>query len=118
MASHIRRLLLPCATLLLCGASATMADDVKPVVDCHGDPLPAGALARLGTMRLRHGGIVNAVVFSPDGKLLFSGGNDLVIRAWERDTGQERGQLKGQSSPVTSLQRLTSCSVRPSPAGP
>src|ERR1019366_7702670 len=88
---------------LLFGATASPAGDVKPAVDGYGDPVPAGAVARLGTVRLRHGGIVNAVVFSPDGKLVYSGGNDLVIRVWERDTGKQHSQLKGHTTPVTSL---------------
>jgi RNA polymerase sigma factor (sigma-70 family) len=62
----------------------------KPMrVDRQGDPLPPGALARLGTTRLRHGGAVRAVVFSPDGKTLASAGEDGVIRVWEAPTGKE-----------------------------
>jgi WD40 repeat protein len=52
--------------------------------DLQGDPLPPGAIARLGTVRLRSG--ADCVAFSPDGKVLFSGG-DMGLRAWDAATG-------------------------------
>jgi RNA polymerase sigma factor (sigma-70 family) len=43
----------------------------QPVVDALGDPLPAGAVARLGTRRLQGGG-PKWLVFSPDGTKVVS----------------------------------------------
>jgi RNA polymerase sigma factor (sigma-70 family) len=56
-------------------------------VDPFGDPLPAGAVMRYGSIRLRHGGNGDCVDFSPDGKLLISGGSmDGLLRVWDAGT--------------------------------
>jgi RNA polymerase sigma factor (sigma-70 family) len=74
-------------------------------VDSHGDPLPDGALARLGTVRLRHGAAIGAVAFSPDGQLLATGGHypDNTVRLWDGATGKPAAILRGHTSSVTSL---------------
>jgi RNA polymerase sigma factor (sigma-70 family) len=57
-------------------------------LDAQGDPLPAGALARLGTERFRHGGPVEALSLSADGKRLATGADDGTIRFWDVQTGK------------------------------
>ncbi len=64
------------------------ATDKHSGVDQYGDPLPAGAVARLGTIRLRHGGHVMSVAFTPDGKTVVSGGYDGWAFQWDTATGK------------------------------
>ncbi len=58
--------------------------------DLYGDPLPPGAVGRLGTVRLRHGGADTAVVHSPDGRLLASWSRHpmFALRLWDAHTGK------------------------------
>jgi RNA polymerase sigma factor (sigma-70 family) len=54
--------------------------------DAPADPLPEGAVLRLGTTRLRPGGSIRHLVISPDGtKVAASSGSDLSI--WDTRTG-------------------------------
>jgi RNA polymerase sigma factor (sigma-70 family) len=45
-------------------------DGGKVRTDSHGDPLPEGAIARLGTLRWRARGEVQTISFTPDGKTI------------------------------------------------
>jgi WD40 repeat protein len=67
----------------------------EPRTDRHGDPLPDGALLRLGTVRMRHAHLTQDVVFTPDGKTVISAGLPDVIRLWDAATGAPRGVLTG-----------------------
>ena len=73
-------------------AAPTPAGPAK--VDRHGDPLPAGAVARFGTVRLRHGIEPAALVFTPDGRQLLSVSvTDEGLRVWDPKTGKELARL-------------------------
>jgi WD40 repeat protein len=61
----------------------------RAAADTNGDPLPAGALARLGTTRFRHGGDVTFVAFTPDGQALLTAGRDNTIHLWDLATAKE-----------------------------
>jgi RNA polymerase sigma factor (sigma-70 family) len=57
-------------------------------VDRYGDPLPPGAIARLGTVRLRHSGPIGVVAFAPDGTVLLAGDENGDMRLWDTATGK------------------------------
>ena len=72
-------------------------------VDALGDPLPPGALARLGTVRLRHTDIVTGVGCAPDGSFVAAASQDGTVRLWNPSTGKERACLRGHTGAVQSL---------------
>jgi WD40 repeat protein len=69
---------------------------VPNLVDQYGDPLPEGALARLGTQRFRHvhsmGDLPTA--FSPHSKTVVTVG-DGIMRRWDTSTGKLIGRFPG-----------------------
>jgi WD40 repeat protein len=76
------------------GRPAVAAEAARPRTDRYGDPLPAGALARVGTVRFRHSASVRAVAFSGDGAMLASYGYD-ALRIWDPANGKELFRLEG-----------------------
>jgi WD40 repeat protein len=79
------------------------SDAKKPVsTDRYGDPLPRGAVMRLGTLRYCQP-FPAGLAFSPDGKMLASGGVDNRIRFWDPDTGKELRTLEGHKNQVNCI---------------
>jgi RNA polymerase sigma factor (sigma-70 family) len=99
------------ATMLVSAADpqappARAADKAEPAraADANEarDNLPDGAVARLGTGRLRHGDGVFFAAYTPDGKALLTASKDQTIRLWDLATGKElrrfeRGEAKGDA---------------------
>ncbi len=79
------------ASLVSCTALASLpaGEDVKPRPDAFGDPLPAGALARLGTIRFRLDQPYFSLALSPDGKRLAAGRRNGGISLLDTTTGLE-----------------------------
>jgi RNA polymerase sigma factor (sigma-70 family) len=91
-------------------AAAKGAEPPKGQADLYGDPLPPGALARLGTVRWRHGGIawgggpVFLVAFIARGKHLLTAGGDGRVRVWDAATGQELRHFDNSYAPAEVFQ--------------
>jgi hypothetical protein len=102
LAMSIATGLIACAAVaagLVIGNSGPLPDPTPPAaakpaespvaLDARGDPLPAGAIARLGSARWRHEGEARSMAFSPNGKTLaVLSGNDGVITFFETATGK------------------------------
>ena len=92
------------AALLACTMCAAWGGGEEgPELDRYGDPLPKGARARYGTVRLKHPGQAYSVAFSPDGNCLASGGWDKTLRLWDVETGKEIRKFEGHESCVWSV---------------
>jgi WD40 repeat protein len=77
----------------------------KPVrTDRYGDPLPPGAIARLGTLRWRQDAAISALAYSRDGKTLASGDMEGSIVLWEARSGKRLRKFKKAGRVIKALQ--------------
>ncbi len=87
----MRALVVPVVLLL---AVSNAPGQEKSRLDAHGDPLPSGAVFRLGSTRFRHGGTPTSVAFL-DAKTLISAGGDGALRVWEVPSGRQLREVRG-----------------------
>jgi WD40 repeat protein len=80
--------------VLSLGCFVRGADDPLTLRDGHGDPLPPGAVGRLGTVRFRHAFEVTALAFAPDGRRLASASGDATACVWDFPSGKELVRIK------------------------
>jgi RNA polymerase sigma factor (sigma-70 family) len=63
--------------------------------DHHGDPLPPGAIARMGTVRFRRDyQAAYDFAFTPDGKTLVGARSDKTLQVWDVATGRPLRELR------------------------
>jgi WD40 repeat protein len=82
-----------------CLTMVAVAEQPQQASDANGDPLPPGAVARLGAIRWRHEGAVHFAAFLPDGKRVVSVGEDQVIRLWEFPSGKALRSIPVSADP-------------------
>jgi RNA polymerase sigma factor (sigma-70 family) len=74
---------------------APAGEKTRVRLDRFDDPLPDGAVARIGTTRFRHGDHIHSLAFTADGKRLLSYGAD-GVRVWDAATGRELRHLAAE----------------------
>jgi WD40 repeat protein len=101
------------ATLFLGVAAFSVgagAQSTESGLDLYGDALPRGAIARLGTVRLRHAGAdnhhgasVTCLAYAPGGKSVATGGGEGSVRIWDAQTGKELLRVNAHAGPISSI---------------
>src|SRR5256885_38598 len=76
----------------------------EPHVDWEGNPVPKEAIARVGSMRMRHDAAIRAAAYSPDGKTIVSVAADDTMRWWDAKTGKELRRIEVKESWHAQLQ--------------
>src|SRR4051812_11849449 len=62
-------------------------------LDRYGDPLPEGAVARLGSVRLRHAGLTDFRLLA-DGKTAVTVGDNGMVYWWDIASGRRTGAVR------------------------
>ena len=73
-------------------------------MDSQNDVLVWDLASRQVLRTLRgHTSSVTTIAFSPDGRLMATGGNDRTVRLWDAETGQLQFTLEGHRDDVMSI---------------
>jgi len=97
---------------------APAQEKVEVHKDIQGDPVPSGAITRLGTARFRQPGLAGpyynpgTVVFSRDGKTLFSAGC-WSLCFWDAATGRKTGGIDLEKDSPPTKNTLAACALSP-----
>jgi WD40 repeat protein len=84
-------------------AAARFIKEARWLVPYVPTDLPPHVERVLGIARMRHGDVVNVVVFSPDGKRLASASRDATVKIWDLGNGRELRTYRGSKDPVRAL---------------
>jgi RNA polymerase sigma factor (sigma-70 family) len=84
-------------------SSADILDEQHPAgtgerVDLYGDPLPDGAIVRMGSTRLRHASLTT-FVFLAGGKQVVTAGSNNVLRFWDTTSGRQVREVRLEADP-------------------
>jgi WD40 repeat protein len=92
-----------CMVYLLMFLLPSLVPAGEPAIrkDALGDRLPHFALARLGTMRLKHYGQGMSIAFSPDGKTLATVAGDVCL--WDVASGKEIRRISNPGDILKSI---------------
>jgi WD40 repeat protein len=108
MVRHVSAFVLATLLVVLGGVMAPVRLPAGPGrqegrVDNYGDPLPDGAVSRIGSIRFRHPRGLTALALSPDEKVLAVGQMDGPVVLWDLPEGTRKGKLEGTAHGPNSL---------------
>lgn len=84
-------------------AAARFIKEARWLVPYVPTDLPPNVDRVLGIARMRHGDVVNAVVYSPDGNRLATASKDATVKVWDLGNGREIKTYRGSKDPVRAL---------------
>ena len=91
-----------CVSLLWFASCADSSDPASLPKVLFDDPLPQGAIARLGTTRLRCDEPINSVAVDPHAQFIVTasayGRQPAAIQVWDAKTGKERSKIPSDDS--------------------
>jgi WD40 repeat protein len=101
--NRLANFLLAICNLLALGAVSLSHADGRERVDVWGDPLPAHAVARLGTVRLRQSESIVGIALAPDATRLVTGSKYGLLCCWDVATGKQLFRIKSGKGTVHPL---------------
>jgi len=91
--------------LILLVVGDSQSAGAQPAADAHGDPLPASALVRLGTIRFQHGHSIEQIIYAQDGKRLAARDHSGCISIWAK-AKKHKSRRTGRDAQLSNVQAV------------